>query len=96
MNTDDLEISPGGGWELIPFEEILSRGILSIEYYNLPPSLSMRRLEDGIEIVWDRGILQSALTIKGPWKDVTFDETRRLFLRSSLPAEFFRVKPETK
>ena len=36
---------------------------------------------------------QSAPTINGPWKDITFDDTRRLFLRSSSPAEFFRVKP---
>ena len=51
------------------------------------------RQEGGVEIVWDRGQLQSAPSIDGPWTDITFDDTCRLFLRSSSPAEFFRVKP---
>lgn len=65
-----------------------------IEVYGFPPRISMTRKDGGVELSWDRGALQSAPTIDGPWKDVTFDQTvRRLFLRSSSPAEFFRVKP---
>ena len=70
-----------------------SRHSLLIEVYGVPTRISMNRKDDGVEIVWDRGQLQSAPSIDGPWTDITFDDTRRLFLRSSSPAEFFRVKP---
>lgn len=90
MNAYDWEIIFGGKWK--PFEEIPPSAPFSIEYYRTQP-LSMRRLEDGIEIVWDEGILQSAPTINGPWKDVASDGTVRRLFRSSLPVEFFRVKP---
>ena len=65
----------------------------TIEVYGVPPRIWLSRQEGGVEIVWDRGQLQSAPSIDGPWTDITFDDTRRLFLRSSSPAEFFRVKP---
>ena len=65
----------------------------TIEVHGVPPQIWLNRQEGGVEIVWDRGQLQSAPTINGPWTDITFDDTRRLFLRSSSPAEFFRVKP---
>ena len=65
----------------------------AIEVHGVPPRIWLTRQEDGVEIVWEAGPLQSAPTINGPWKDITFDDTRRLFLRSSSPAEFFRVKP---
>ena len=65
----------------------------TIEVHGIAPRISLTRQEDGVEIVWDRGQLQSAPSIDGPWTDITFDDTRRLFLRSSSPAEFFRVKP---
>lgn len=65
----------------------------TIEVHGVPPQMWLSRQEGGVEIVWDRGQLQSAPSIDGPWTDITFDDTRRLFLRSSSPAEFFRVKP---
>ena len=65
----------------------------TIEVHGIAPRIWLTRQEDGVEIVWEAGPLQSAPTINGPWKDITFDDTRRLFLRSSSPAEFFRVKP---
>ena len=65
----------------------------SIEVHGIAPRIWLTRQEDGVEIIWEAGPLQSAPTINGPWKDITFDDTRRLFLRSSSPAEFFRVKP---
>ena len=68
-------------------------GASVIEVHGVPPRIWLNRQEGGVEIVWEAGPLQSAPTINGPWKDITFDDTRRLFLRSSSPAEFFRVKP---
>lgn len=65
----------------------------TIEVHGIPPQIWLNRREGGVEIVWDRSQLQSAPSIDGPWTDITFDDTRRLFLRSSSPAEFFRVKP---
>lgn len=91
MNNYDWEIIFAGRWK--PFEEILSSAPFRIEYYRTPQLLSMRRLEDGIEIVWDEGTLQFASTVNGPWKDVASGGTVRRLFRSSLPAEFFRVKP---
>ena len=64
-----------------------------IEVHGIAPRIWLTRQEDGVEIVWEAGPLQFAPTINGAWKDITFDDTRRLFLRSSSPAEFFRVKP---
>ena len=66
---------------------------VSIEVYGIPPRLTMKRRPDGVEITWKGGVLQSAPSIDGPWKDVTYGAPRWLFLKSSQPAEFFRVKP---
>lgn len=90
LSRYDWEIIFDGRWK--PFEEIPPSAPFSIEYYRTQP-LSMRRLEDGIEIVWDEGTLQSAPSITGPWQDVASGGTVRRLFRSSLPAEFFRVKP---
>ena len=90
MNTYDWEIIFAGRWK--PFEEIPPSAPFRIEYYRSRP-LSMRRLEDGIEIVWDEGTLQSAPNIDGPWKDVASRGTVRRLFRSSPPTEFFRLKP---
>ena len=91
INTYDWEIIfDGGRWK--PFEEIPPSAPFSIEYYRTQ-FLSMRRLEDGIEIVWDEGTLQSAPTVNGPWKDVASGGTVRRLFRSSPFSEFFRVKP---
>lgn len=70
-------------------------GVGVIEVYGFPPRITIRR--NGIDIRWYEGILQSSPTIKGPWKDVEpirvhTPRVHRDF-RSSLPAEFFRVKP---
>lgn len=67
---------------------------VSIEVYGVPPRLMMKRRPDGVEISWKGGVLQSASSIDGPWKDVTYGAPRWLFLKSSQPAEFFRVKPD--
>lgn len=99
MNTDDLTIHWYAGNRNPPhtvsrlFAHISTDAPFRIEYYRTPQLLSMRRLKDGIEIVWDEGTLQSAPTVNGPWKDVASGGTVRRLFRSSLPAEFFRVKP---
>lgn len=67
---------------------------LLIEVYGVEPQIWLTRQEGGVEILWNIGMLQSAPSIDGPWTDITFDNTRRLFIRSSSPAEFFRVKPQ--
>ncbi len=67
---------------------------LLIEVYGVKPQIWLTRQEGGVEILWNIGMLQSAPSIDGPWTDITFDDTRRLFIRSSSPAEFFRVKPQ--
>lgn len=90
MNTYDWEIIFAGRCK--PFEKIPPSAPFSIEYYRTQP-LSMRRLEDGVEIVWDEGTLQSAPSIAGPWQDVASSGTVRRLFRSSPPTEFFRVKP---
>ena len=67
---------------------------LLVEVYGVEPQIWLTRQEGGVEILWNIGMLQSAPSIDGPWTDITFDDTRRLFIRSSSPAEFFRVKPQ--
>lgn len=69
-------------------------GVGVIEVYGFPPRITIRR--NGIDIRWYEGTLQSSPTVDGPWKDVQpvrvhTPRVRRDF-RSSLPAEFFRVK----
>ncbi len=90
MNNYDWEIIFAGRWK--PFEEIPPSAPFRIEYYRTQP-LSMRRLEAGVEIVWDAGTLQSAPTVNGHWKDVASRGTVRRLFRSSPLTEFFRVKP---
>ena len=67
---------------------------VSIEVYGVPPRLTMKRRPDGVDISWKGSVLQSASSIDGPRKDVTYGAPRWLFLKSSQPIEFFRVKPE--
>ena len=93
MNNYDWEIIFGGRWK--PFEEIPPSAPFRIEYYRTQP-LSMRRLEDGIEIVWEDSLLQTSTTIDGPWEDVAFGGgTLRWNIRpsNSEPSKFFRLKP---
>ena len=66
----------------------------TIEVHGLESKIWVERREGGVDIAWNRGRLQSAPSIDGPWTDITFDNTRRLSIRSSSPAEFFRVKPQ--
>lgn len=70
-------------------------GVGVIEVYGFPPRITIRR--NSIDIRWYEGILQSSSTINGPWKDVQPVRVHTLRVRrdfrSSLPAEFFRVKP---
>ena len=76
-------------------------GVGVIEVYGFPPKMKITIRRNGIDVrcCEYEGILQSAPTINGPWKDVQpvrvhTLRVRRNFLRSSSPAEFFRVKPE--
>lgn len=65
---------------------------LTVDVYGF--TMMMFRMEDGVKIDWEEGTLQSAPTINGLWEDVASGggTVRRLF-QSSLPSEFFRVKP---
>ena len=73
-------------------------GVEVIEVYGFPPKIKITIGRYGIDIRWPEGILQSSSTVNGPWKDVQLVRVhtlrvRRSFRSSSLPAEFFRVKP---
>ena len=52
------------------------------------------RAGDALEITWAVGVLQTAAGIEGPWKDIRASSPLRIFPRPSIPAEFFRLKPE--
>ena len=52
------------------------------------------RAGDALEITWAVGVLQTSANIEGPWKDVRASSPLRIFPRPSIPAEFFRLKPE--
>ena len=55
----------------------------------------MTRKDGGVELSWNRGALQVARSINGPWQDYpVFGNPRRVFLRTPFTAEFFRVKPD--
>ena len=51
------------------------------------------RVENGLEVSWESGVLQKSARIEGPWEDVDASSPLRIF-RPSLPAEFFRVRSE--
>lgn len=72
-------------------------GVEVIEVYEFTPKPKITIRGNGIDIRWSEGILQSSPTINGPWKDVQPVRVHTLRVRrdfrSSLPAEFFRVKP---
>lgn len=67
---------------------------VSIEVYGVPPRLTMKRRPDGVEITWKGVFCSLPQASTAPWKDVTYGAPRWLFLKSSQPAEFFRVKPD--
>ena len=74
----------------------LDVGVIEVYEFTPKPKITIRG--NGIDIRWPEGILQSSPTINGPWKDVQLVRVhtlrvRRSFRSSSLPAEFFRVKP---
>ena len=52
------------------------------------------RAGDALEITWAVGVLQTSADIEGHWKDVRASSPLRIFPRPSIPAEFFRVRPE--
>ena len=58
----------------------------SISYYDILIS----RVENGLEIFWDVGVLQTSANIEGPWKDVIASSPLRV--NPSLSSEFFRVR----
>ena len=65
-----------------------------ISYYDLPASPKISRVENGLQISWDDGVLQASADVDGPWQDVHLPspvKLRRLLI-SSIPAEFFRVR----
>lgn len=53
MNTDNWEVSLGYDLSSFSFETILKHSFVDIEYYNFPkiPKISLKRREDGMEIV---------------------------------------------
>lgn len=66
-----------------------------IEVYGFPPRITMTRKDGGVELSWNRGALQVARSINGPWQDYpVFGNPRRVFLRTPFTAEFFRVKED--
>ena len=78
---------------ILQSRNLIPKSVRVINVYEYLPRITRR--ENGVEIRWEKGILQSATTVNGPWTDVpVLDDRRRLFLRSSMPAGFFRVKPQ--
>ena len=76
----------------------LGVGVIEVYGFN-KPKITMKVWRNGIDVrcCEYEGILQSAPTINGPWKDtqpfrVGTRRERRIFLSS--PAQFFRVKPD--
>ena len=76
----------------------LGVGVIEVYGFN-KPKITMKVWRNGIDVrcCEYEGILQSSSTINGPWKDVQPVRVHTLRVRrdfrSSLPAEFFRVKP---
>ena len=60
--------------------------------YDPAARLQITRLEDGVEISWSGGTLQSAPAVAGPWNDVNAISPVRRLRRSSLSSEFFRLR----
>ena len=76
------------------------RELYRISYYDplsvapSSPKISISRVENGLEVYWESGVLQKSTGVEGPWKDVRASSPLRIFPRPSLPAEFFRVRVE--
>ena len=88
MNIDNLNITPAdiriefyGGSPPSPPDEPSSA-----------PTLSYRRLANGLELSWESGVLQKSAGVEGPWEDV--DETSPLRVSPLLSSEFFRLRAE--
>ena len=62
--------------------------------YDPAARLQITRLEDGVDISWSGGTLQSAPDVAGPWNDVNAISPVRRLRSSSLSSEFFRLRPE--
>jgi len=55
-----------------------------------PPVLNAKMVGEQIELMWDRGELQEADEVTGPWNKVT-DAFSPQLISSTLPQKFFRV-----
>ena len=62
--------------------------------YDPAAILKISHLEDGVEVSWSGGVLQSAPAVAGPWNDVNAISPVRRLRSSSLSSEFFRLRPE--
>lgn len=62
--------------------------------YDPAAILKISSLEDGVEVSWSGGTLQSAPAVAGPWNDVNAISPVRRLRGSSLSSEFFRLRPE--
>jgi len=56
-----------------------------------PPTLALRFVSSHIEITWERGILQEAANLAGPWNDVV-DAFSPYPLQLATPLEFYRTR----
>ncbi len=52
--------------------------------------LTAERVGSGIELRWDRGVLQTAVEVSGPWEDIVTDSP--YVTGTSEPQRFFRVR----
>ena len=50
------------------------------------------RVENGLEVSWESGVLQKSVGVEGPWEDVHASSPLRV--SPSLSSEFFRVRAE--
>ncbi len=56
-----------------------------------PPALLARSVGAQIELAWDRGVMQQADDVTGPWNDVVDAFSPRL-VQPDVPRKFYRVK----
>ena len=56
-----------------------------------PPVLNIQRSGSGVEVTWDRGMLQDSADLCAPWNDLPY-AVSPWFMDASGPQRFFRVK----
>jgi glucose/arabinose dehydrogenase len=56
-----------------------------------PPAIELRQIESRTEVAWDRGVLQEAEELAGPWNDVV-DAFSPYLIQPIAPRKFFRTR----